>query len=312
MTRAHAPGKVILYGEHAVVYGRPAIAVPVQQVRATVDVTDLPEAPAGAVFLESDATGTRAWLSDLPEDDPLRRIAQSTLERWAAADRLALSIHITSTIPIASGLGSGAAVSVAVARAVSEHLGHPLTADAVSALAFDVERLHHGTPSGIDNTVASYESPVYFVRGEPIVRVKVGAAFDLLIGDTGIPAPTAKAVASVRRRWESEREAMETLFDSVGDIARRARTAIESGDIAALGSLMNENQTLLVEMGVSSPELNRLIDAALRAGALGAKLSGGGMGGNMIAVVTPDRARPVGAALLEAGATRAVATQVAP
>lgn len=312
MTRAHAPGKVILFGEHAVVYGRPAIAVPVHQVRATADVTDLADAPAGAVFLASDATGTRAWLSDLPEDDPLRRITQSTLECLPAADRPALSIHITSTIPIASGLGSGAAVSVAIARAVSEHLGHPLTADAVSALAFDVERLHHGTPSGIDNTVVSYESPVYFVRGEPIERVKVGVAFDLLIGDTGVPAPTAKAVASVRRGWESQREVMETLFDSIGDIAGRARTAIETGHVTALGSLMSENQALLAEMGVSSPELNRLIDAALRAGAIGAKLSGGGMGGNMIAVVTPDRAGPVAAALLEAGAARAFATQVAP
>jgi mevalonate kinase len=312
MTRAHAPGKAILFGEHAVVFGRPAIAVPVHQVRATAEVSDLPEAPAGAVFIESDATGTRAWLTDLPEDDPLRRITQSTLERFPAADRPAFSIHVTSTIPIASGLGSGAAVSVAIARAVSQHLGQPLTTETVSALAFDVERLHHGTPSGIDNTVISYESPVYFVRGQPIERIKVGVPFDLLIGDTGIPAPTAKAVASVRRRWEADRETVDRLFDSIGDIVGRARTAIESGHVTALGSFMNENQTLLAEMGVSSPELDRLIDAALGAGASGAKLSGGGMGGNMIAVVTPDRAQAIAVALLEAGATRAFATQVGP
>jgi mevalonate kinase len=312
MTRAHAPGKAILFGEHAVVYGRPAIAVPVPPIQATADVTDLPQAPAGAVFLESEATGTRAWLNALPEDDPLRRITQSTLDRLPAGGRQALSIHITSTIPIASGLGSGAAVSVAIARAVSQHLGQPLTAEAVSTLAFDVERLHHGTPSGIDNTVISYETPVYFVRGQPIEPITVGMSFDVLIGDTGVAAPTAKAVASVRRRWEADRESMETLFDVIGDIVRRARPAVESGHVAALGSLMNENQTVLARMGVSSPELDRLIDAALGAGASGAKLSGGGMGGNMIAVVTPDRTRAITAALLEAGATRAFATQVGP
>ena len=312
MTRAHAPGKAILFGEHAVVYGRPAIAVPVHEIRATADVADLPRAPTSAVFLESETTGTRAWLNDLPKDDPLRRITQSTLDRLPAGGRHALSIHITSTIPIASGLGSGAAVSVAIARAVSQHLGQPLPNEVVSALAFDVEQLHHGIPSGIDNTVISYETPVYFVRGQPIESITVGAPFGLLIGDTGVAAPTAKAVASVRRRWEADRQAMEILFDSIGDIVRRARTAVESGHVAALGSLMNENQTLLTRMGVSSPELDRLVGAALGAGASGAKLSGGGMGGHMIAVVTPDRARAITAALLEAGAARAFATQVGP
>jgi mevalonate kinase len=312
MTRARAPGKAILFGEHAVVYGRPAIAVPVHPIHATAEVADLPQAPAGAVFLESEAAGTRAWLNDLPDDDPLRRITQSTLDRLPAAGRHALSIHITSTIPIASGLGSGAAVSVAIARAVSQHLGQPLPNEDVSDLAFDVERLHHGTPSGIDNTVISYETLVYFVRGQPIERITVGTPFNLVIGDTGVAAPTALAVASVRRRWEGDRQSMETLFDSIGDVVRRARTAVESGHVAALGSLMNENQTLLAQMGVSSPELDRLIDAASGAGASGAKLSGGGMGGNMIAVVAADRALAVAAALLEAGASRAFAMQVGP
>ncbi len=105
---------------------------------------------------------------------------------------------------------------------------------------------------------------------------------------------------------------MENLFDAVGDVARRARVAIESGPASTLGPLMDENQTLLKEMGVSSNELDRLISAARLAGALGAKLSGGGMGGNMIACVTADRITPVAEALQEAGAKRTIIPRVEP
>jgi mevalonate kinase len=311
MTREQAPGKVILFGEHAVVYGRPAIAVPVRELQTTVEVTDFPDGRLGDVFLESPAIGLEAWLTELPENDPVARITRMALQRLPHRER-SLRIRIDSDIPIASGLGSGAAVSVALARALSRHLGLVFPARVLSELAFEVEKLHHGTPSGIDNTVISHEKPVYFVRGQPPETLIVREPFDLVIGDTGIPAPTAEAVGSVRKRWIEDRRGMERLFDSVGDVARRARAAVEGGPPSSLGALMDENQSLLEAMGVSSDEIDRLLASARQAGALGAKLSGGGMGGNMIACVAADRIQPVVEALRGAGATRTIITRVEP
>jgi mevalonate kinase len=311
MTREQAPGKVILFGEHAVVYGRPAIAVPVRELQTTVEVTDFPDGRLGDVFLESPAIGLEAWLTELPENDPVARITRMALQRLPHRER-SLRIRIDSDIPIASGLGSGAAVSVALARALSRHLGLVFPARVLSELAFEVEKLHHGTPSGIDNTVISHEKPVYFVRGQPPETLVVREPFDLVIGDTGIPAPTAEAVGSVRKRWIEDRRGMERLFDSVGDVARRARAAVEGGPPSSLGALMDENQSLLEAMGVSSDEIDRLLASARQAGALGAKLSGGGMGGNMIACVAADRIQPVVEALRGAGATRTIITRVEP
>ena len=113
-----------------------------------------------------------------------------------------VTITIRSDIPIASGLGSGAAVSTALARALCAHSGAPLDEAALNGLIYEVEKIHHGTPSGIDNTVIVYERPVYFVRGQPIEQLTIGAPFTLLIGDTGKSASTRAAVAGVRELYE--------------------------------------------------------------------------------------------------------------
>src|SRR5205085_2443210 len=134
--------------------------------------------------------------------------------------------------------------------------------------------------SGIDNTVVCYNRPVYFVRDKTLKTFQPHAAFHILIGDTGIPSPTRLTVGMVRAAWEKDRALFEQFFLQIGSIADRARDAIEAGTINKLGPLMNKNQEFLEDMGVSSPELNRLIAAARKAGAQGAKLSGGGGGGN--------------------------------
>jgi mevalonate kinase len=223
-----------------------------------------------------------------------------------------LTVHITSTIPVASGLGSGAAVAVAILRALSEFLGQPIPDERVSALAYEVEKLHHGTPSGIDNTVITYARPVYFVKGQPIETLQVGAPFTIVIGDTGLSAPTKESVGDVRKLWQADPIRWEKVFDEIKEIVRKARRAIESGDGAALGPLMDENHALLQHLTVSSPALDELTAAARRSGALGAKLSGGGRGGNMIALVRPEDADKTAAALEKAGAKRAIITTVQP
>ena len=308
---ASAPGKIILFGEHAVVYGRPAIAVPVMQVRAKAIVMAEPRSPRGLVRLIAPDIGMETTLANLPEDHPMAVVIHKAAAAMQVTHIPACSIQITSSIPIAGGMGSGAAVSVAILRGLSALLGRPLSDEQISDLVYESELIYHGTPSGIDNTVITYARPVYFVKGQPIAILSVKQPFTLVIADSGIKSPTAVAVGDVRQSWESHPEKFEQLFDAAGAIATSGRQAIESGKVEALGPLMNENQDLLRQMGVSSPQLDKLVEAALTAGAQGAKLSGAGRGGSMIALVQPESVNLVTTALLNSGAVGTIVTQVA-
>lgn len=307
---ASAPGKIILLGEHAVVYARPAIAVPVVQVQAKTAILANPSGHPGQVEIDAPGIGLKAHLADLPKGHPFAIAIHAVREALGLPELPALRMRITSTIPIASGLGSGAAVSVSLARALSAFLGHPLSDEQVSGIAFQVDKAYHGNPSGIDNTVITYAQPVYFLRDQPYVRLNIAHPLTLVIGDSGIQSPTRAVVEDVRLRWQAEPERYESLFDQIGALTNQARVCLETGDLARLGELLNANQDLLVRLDVSSPELDRLVGAALSAGASGAKLCGGGRGGNMIALVDPDRAGQVAAALSHAGAARTIITRV--
>lgn len=317
MTFATAPGKVILFGEHAVVFGRPALAVPVLQVNATVTVEDREPAqsPSSASWLErisldAPQVGRSGSLADYPSGpspDPLAFVIRSVLDALTIEPAW-LHIRVDSTIPVASGLGSGAAVSVALIRALSNHLGQPLSDQQVNQIAFEAEKLHHGTPSGIDNTVITYSQPVFFIKGTPIQTFSVGKPFSLLIADSGIPAATRDSVADVRRLWEGDHDRLEVVFSCIGGLVMQARSAIRTGDLVTLGNLMTRNHALLHELTVSSPELDRLVQAALGAGALGAKLSGGGRGGNMLALVQEGDQARVEQALKSAGSRSVLIT----
>ena len=313
MTVACAPGKIILVGEHAVVYGRPAVALPVNQVWAEATVEGGEEGQ-GVVVVAADL-GLTLSLKQLDPDrapHPLEVTVTGVLEHLGLSTEENLTITVRSTIPIARGLGSGAAVSTAVTRAVAQHFAVELTSEEVSSLVFAVERLHHGTPSGIDNSVIAYERPVYFIRGERLETFQVGRALSLVIGDTGLASPTKDVVGAVRQAWQRARERYEDLFDRVGAIAVDVRQAMESGDLGTVGLMMDENHRLLQEMDVSSPLLDSLVDVAKRRGALGAKLSGAGRGGNMIALVSAETRDGVQRALASAGAERVIHTEVLP
>lgn len=307
---ASAPGKIILFGEHAVVYGRPALAVPVSQVQATVTVQANPAGSPGLFSVIARDIGLESDLADLPNDHPLALAIQGVTEQLGIERLPSLRLQINSTIPIASGLGSGAAVSVAIARALSAFLGYPLEDDQVSHIAYRVDQKYHGTPSGVDNTVIAYAQPVFFTRGQPFVRLCPARPFTIVIGNTGISSPTGAVVGDVRRRWQANPEPYERLFDEIGAIARQARHAIEEGAPEALGLLMTRNHSLLQRIDVSSPELERLVEAALAAGAGGAKLSGGGRGGNMIALAAPGTAEAIAGALRGAGAQNTIITTI--
>ncbi len=358
--RGRAPGKVILFGEHAVVYGRPALAVPVTQVAAEA-VVQVGPAGSGLVIHAADLGETIALRTAAP-DHPLAAAVRLALavtmghepgvsdQESASSFQFPVSsfqlpasepdwrITVRSTIPVASGLGSGAAVSAAIVRAVAEagirgqgsgvrsqrigesakhateyairNTEYEVTPANLSTLVYEIERLHHGTPSGIDNTVIAYGQPVYFVRGQPPQPFAIGRPFTLVIADTGIRSPTRIPVGDVRAAWQRETARCEALFDKVAGIVEAARSAIAAGAPDALGPLMDANHALLQEMGVSCRELDTLVAAARAAGALGAKLSGAGRGGNTIALVTEATAARVAQALLAAGAAGVIVTQV--
>lgn len=307
MTRTSAAGKIILFGEHAVVYGRPALAVPVTQVHVDVEVSD---GNRPGIWINAPDIHVYAELNTLPSDHPIAAVIHNFLFLWRVSPFPNLEIKITSTIPVASGLGSGAAVTVALVRALAAHLKHPMTDDEINTFAYEIEKLHHGTPSGIDNTVITYAKPVYFIKGQSMETFRAGQPFVIIIGDTGLAAPTKESVADVRQLWMQDKTRWEAVFDKIGEISFNARRAIEAGKSELLGGLMNENHVLLQELTVSSPELDRLVRTARDAGAAGAKLSGGGRGGNMIAFVEADAADSVSSALKEAGARITIITKV--
>ncbi|MFC1464951.1 MAG: mevalonate kinase [Candidatus Brachytrichaceae bacterium NZ_4S206] len=299
-----ACAKVILCGEHAVVYGRPAIALPLPMLRARARI----ESSRHAFKIVAPNVGITVslWRHSRLTRNPLARAALAALE-FVGQKPPRATLTVTSDIPVGANLGSGAAVSVAIGRAIAAYFGCALPPEEASRLAFEVEQLHHGSPSGIDNTVIAYEQPVWFVRGAPpeLLDVKIGAELPLVIADTGIATPTRIPVGNVRAAWERDRDRMEGYFNAIASLVRLSREALERGDLAQLGHAMNANHVLLQQLGVSCPELDALCDAARAAGALGAKMSGGGRGGNMIALARDTaHADTLREALRCAGATR--------
>ena len=299
--RASAPAKLILCGEHAVVYQQPAIAVPLAKVRAEAEVQ--PAAAGTGLHFEAPDLG-RSWVSDGAEE-PLGMLVAALRERYGLPPD-DLLITLRSQIPIASGMGSGAAIATALVRAFGLAYRLDLAPAEISALVYDSERHFHGTPSGIDNTVVAFERPIWFQRrpqGLPLVEpLELGAHLRLLVADSGVRSATKLPVGAVREGWQRDRSRYESLFAAIGALVEQARLALAQGDIIRLGELLNHNHDLLCALGVSSPELDRLVQAAQQAGALGAKLSGAGWGGVMLVLVTPEQAAQVRAALCEAGA----------
>lgn len=308
MISARACGKVILFGEHAVVYGRPAIAVPVTevQVQATVERA----APGQGMLLKAPDLGKLVVVRQAGDGEPLARIVRSTMRVMRRDDDPDLTITVTSSIPIARGMGSGAAVSTAIARALFQHYAHWAPSQVLSDLVYETEMIYHGTPSGIDNTVIAFEKPVYFVRDAVREIFWLGAPLLIAIADTGIQSFTREVVGDLRQRYEADPTAYDTVFDRVGEIAVEARQTMERGEIAALGRLMDDNHALLQKLGVSCPELDRLVTAARQGGALGAKMSGSGWGGNMVALISKQIQGRVDMMLRLAGATDVIVSEV--
>jgi hydroxymethylglutaryl-CoA reductase len=200
------------------------------------------------------------------------------------------------------GLGGSAAVAVAIIRALDRHFELGLSDDQVNSLAFECECVAHGTPSGIDNTVATFGRPLIYRKGEPprIDTLELAKPIDFVIGLTGVEGLTAKMVARVRDGRKRNRDVYDTMFKGIDAVTGQALEAIRAHDLERLGELMNVCQGLLNGLQVSNWELEELIQVARENGALGAKLTGGGGGGSMIALC-PDNPGQVVQAIQAAG-----------
>jgi len=188
----------------------------------------------------------------------------------------------------ASGIGASAASCVAIARALSDEFGLSFSDERVNEVAYEGERAYHGTPSGVDNTAATYGGLLWFVRGKPIERISIKRPVEVVMGNTGLVANTEAVVVGVRERRQKYPKKYEKIFKEAGELAYIARKSLSDYDLGAVGKLMNENHRQLQAIGVSCKELDFLVELAKSNGAYGAKMTGGGLGGNMVAL-TPGK-----------------------
>jgi mevalonate kinase len=201
-----------------------------------------------------------------------------------------VAITLEGNLYAASGIGASAASCVAVVRALAEYFDMKLSDEQINDIAYEGEKGYHGNPSGVDNTASTYGGLIWFQRGEKniIERIPTASPVEIVIGNTGKVANTKAAVDGVKQRREKNPKKYQEIFDRAENIAYLAKRAIQDGAFTDVGKLMNENHKLLQQIEVSSRELDFLVSIAREAGALGAKLTGGGLGGNMIAL-TPGK-----------------------
>lgn len=300
-------GKVILLGEHAAVYGSHAIAAPVPiAVQARVRDCD------SGVKIMIPRWGVEEKLKGAPQTT-VQRIVDLILRELGQRDRN-MTIEAFPHLPRAMGLGGSASMAVATIRAVARFCALDITDDEVNRIAFGCEQIAHGTASGIDNTLATFGQFILFKKGDPplIEPIAVPRPIPIVIGLSGVESLTAKTVATVRASWEGNPRLFDRVFAEIDTLTLEGVEAIKAYDLERLGQLMNVCQGLLNSLQVSTWELEELIGIARRAGALGAKLTGGGGGGSIVALC-PEEKPEIGdriAADMRAAGYSAIITEI--
>jgi hydroxymethylglutaryl-CoA reductase len=291
-------GKVVMLGEHSVVYGRHAIAAPVPLViKALVEDCDQ------GIHLMIPRWGIEYELAGNPQERrSFERPAGVMLDELGLGGR-AMRIEVFPEVPRSMGLGGSAAMAVAIVRALDKHFKLGLTDEEVNRLAFESEKVAHGNPSGLDNTLACYAKPLVYRAGEPplVEPLNIQEPIPAVIGMTGYEGLTARTVGRVRDAWKKDQQLYERIFDQIDALVLRGVQAIQDGNIKLLGELMNICHGMLNALQVSTPELEQLVDIAREHGALGAKLTGGGGGGSIIAVCESDKQQQIVDAIRGAG-----------
>jgi mevalonate kinase len=311
---ASAPAKIILFGEHFVVFGEPAIVLAIDK-RAYAQVEMRKDK---GIYIESidlelcgffDKEKCHAQKGSQKKVEkelaPVRLAVQRVLDE--AQSDVGVSVEIRSDIPVAAGLGSSAAVAAATAKAVSHLFGVSLSLEEIFNIACEAECIVHGTSSGIDPTVATYGGVLVFKREERFTRLSVRKDVSLVVGNTCIQRCTGDLVSKVQENREKYPSIISPIIRTGGEIATQAIETLKQGNLQRLGELMNINHALLYAVGVSSEPLEKLVNAARNARALGAKLTGAGGGGCMIALAESEKLKQVENAIKKAGGTAFIA-----
>ncbi|WP_125706747.1 mevalonate kinase [Lacticaseibacillus porcinae] len=290
--------KIILIGEHAVVYGQPAIALPVKSIRLTASLTTNTEQIIQSSFYAGSlhaAAGTNfAGIADLI----------SALLKHFNASNQGFTLTIDSALPPERGMGSSAACATAVVRAFYAAFDEPLSRAQLLSWTATSEHAIHGNPSGLDAATTSADRPQWFVKGQPPIPIQFPKNGTLVIADTGIAGQTKVAVGAVAQHLTDDPTATTASIEAIGQATVFAAKALAEDDLQALGTQMDHAQGQLKALGVSNDALNRLIATAKENGALGAKLTGSGQGGCMIALAfDATQATQIRDALTQAGAT---------
>ncbi len=311
MASAHKGyGKLILFGEHFVVYKVPALVAAVSDYTdCTVEIGE----GSGVTTIDDRPAVPGYKVEKKDEADEATRLVLKHL--GVDYEKQAVKVHFGGNLCAVSGIGASAASCVALARAVGKALGKNLTEEQVNAAGYEGEKGYHGTPSGIDNTAATYGGILRFQRtdGEPVFETKkLPKGIDIVYASTGITASTTKVVGDVRQKKEDNPEWFDNLMEQYKGIVANGEKALDGGDWDTVANLMNENHKLCQQLTVSCKELDDLVEAAKAAGAPGAKMSGTGRGGLMLAL-TPGKELQdkVAQALEKAGAANVWKTSLA-
>jgi mevalonate kinase len=278
-------GKAILFNEHFVVYGIPSIVSAIGNY--TVAKIE-PYNSAGFTLLDKRPATPKYKEDKLSQQKESFELMFKKMGLDLSKD--GISIVLEGNLVAASGIGASAASCVAVARALAEYFDMNMSDEEINEIAYEGEKGYHGTPSGVDNTASTYGGLIWFQKGDKniIDRISLSNPVEIVIGNTGKVTDTKAAVDGVKLRKERNPKKYDEVFDRAENIAYLAKQAIHEGSLHDVGKLMNENHKLLQQIEVSSRELDFLVSIAREAGALGAKLTGGGLGGNMLAL-TPGK-----------------------
>jgi hydroxymethylglutaryl-CoA reductase len=292
-----ACGKVILLGEHAAVFDKHVLALP------------LPEAVIARVIKQDSGSSLtlrvqgRVTEMDLEQaDDKGLAAALSLIMRRLKIAGRGVAIELQSRIPAAMGLGASAAFAVAIIRSLDDLYDLGLDDRSVDQLAFDCEKLAHGSPSGIDNNLATYGQPVLFSKSSATrtKSVELSEVPPLVVAASGMQGNTLEQVASVRERHARNPLLYDMIFGEMDEMSIAGAAALRDCDYDTLGALMNVCHGLLNAIEVSTPELEQMVQIARRHGAVGAKLTGAGGGGSIVALC-PGCEEDVAAALRDGG-----------
>jgi len=280
-------GKVILFGEHFVVHGVPGIV-------SAIDATNDAEVKKTAKGINvKDVRKAAKGYAEEKRMQQLESIDRILRAMGIDAKTVAFDILLGGALPGFSGLGASAASSVAITRAIAQEFGVILTDERVNQIAYEAEKAYAGTPSGIDNTAATFGGLLWFKknlkdRQNTIEKLHIREPVEIVIGSTGVVANTKAMVEGVTERKQKHPEKYDALFEEAEALALIGREALLQFDLKKVGKLMNDNHRLLQEIEVSHEKLDILVEIARKQGAFGAKLTGGGGGGCMVAL-TPNQ-----------------------